>query len=120
MMKMIDLALSSEERDADSSMLIGHGGGDEPCYSCASFTLDDKAIQKLDLDGEGVERGDSLHFSAIGKVTGMTDMPHGKCFYMQITHIGISDENQSDSSDVKSDEGRAKGRYGSDEEDDGA
>lgn len=116
MMKMVDLAMSQDERDTSHPMMLGMGKSDEPCYSCASFTLDDAALEKLELDGNGAERGDTIHLSVLAKITGVTDMEYGKCFYLQMTHVGVNGEEQSESSDVKSDESRAKGRYSSDEE----
>lgn len=119
MRKMVSLALSREEKSADHPMMLGYGAqeSDEPSYPCGCcLYLDDATIKKLDLDGEGVEKDDSLHFMAVGKVIRTSDGPEGKCIHMQITDIGIEGEDQSESSDVKSDESRAKGRYGSDDE----
>lgn len=122
MRKMVSLALSKEEKDKSyGSPMIGYGDdSDETKYPCGCcLYLDDATIAKLDLDNSDVEKGDSLHFMAVGKVVRLSDGPEGKCIHLQITDIGIDSEDQTDGSDVKSDEGRAKGRYGS-EEDDGA
>lgn len=118
-MKMIDLALSREEKDSTLGMpTIGYGSdSDETKYPCGCcLYLDDATLKKLDLDNEGVEKDDTLHFSALGKVVRLSDGPEGKCVHLQLTHIGIAPEG-GEVPEPKSDEGRAKGRYGSDEED---
>lgn len=121
MRKMVSLALSQEEKDkSNGSPMIGYGDdSDEIKYpgGCCLY-LDDATIAKLDLDNSDVEKGDSLHFMAVGKVVRLSDGPEGKCIHLQITDIGI--EGDEAESEPKSDEGRAKGRYGSDEEDDAA
>lgn len=121
MRKMVSLALSREEKDKSYGPMIGMADdSDETKYPCGCcLYLDDATIAKLDLDNSDVEKGDSLHFYAVGKVVRLSDGPEGKCIHLQLTDIGIDGED-AEEPEPKSDEGRAKGRYGSDDEDDAA
>lgn len=120
MRKMVSLALSREERDKNSPMMLGYGGRDDdgPAYppGCCIY-LDDSTLKKLDLDAADVERGDTLHAFILAKVERISDGPEGQCIHMQITDMGIEDEDRENEAAERDEPNRrAKKRYGADED----
>lgn len=95
MLKLVEMArTASEIKDAAIPSIQN-----EPLYDYGlTLRLNHETLEKLNLDDSDVEVGDLLDFRAMAKVTSVSKHDTGDgekcCVELQITHMGIP-ENES-------------------------
>lgn len=122
--KMIDMAQTPEEARDESAPIVEalpkkYAGPRYP-YGLA-ICLGKEELDKLDLD-EDCEVGDTVHLFAMAKVTSAShrEMADGKTecrIELQITHLGVEDEDE-ENEEADRGESRASKRYGKSEPED--
>lgn len=122
---MVDMAASPERGQSELLMPVGVDALHDryPYGLCISLTQDDLA--KLDLDSD-CEIGDMIHMFAMGKVTSISKSANASAkddncrIEIQITHLGLEDEDHENAGEDKGDapkrNDRAQTRYGSDDD----
>lgn len=128
--KMVDMAKSPEEVKEQTAQSVPAMGiaPSAPVYPWGlCLRLEDDALEKLGLDGEMPTVGDMIHLCAMAKVTSvsaneMEDGNGGKktrcCIELQITHLGVEDEDQESAAIEDAEEQTSARRsrfYGGDE-----
>lgn len=97
----VDLALTPQEKEGKSSPVVPETK-DEPIYPFGtSISLETDQIDKLGL--EDGEVGDYLHAEVLIKLCGLhvteTESGQRKCMQLQITHMAIKGDGDSDDED---------------------
>jgi hypothetical protein len=117
--KMIDMAKTPDEIKEEIGEMVcpsppGKYKGPRYPYGLA-LCLGKDELEKLDLDTD-CEVGDTIHLFALAKVTSasQSELADGTTEYrieLQITHLGVEDEND-ENEEMDRGEGRAARRYG--------
>ena len=133
--KMVDLARTPQETKEDvagykvSSPMDAPAG---PVYGYGlCLRLEREDLEKLGMDEDLPEVGDTIHIMAMAKVTSVSErenqLPNGEkksdcCVELQLTHMGAEDEDMEDPEErleraEAKDKERSSSFYGDEEED---
>jgi hypothetical protein len=126
--RMIDMARSPEEIKKDMApMSMPSPESSAPAYPYGlCINLTEAEIDKLGIDAADCSVGDMIHLFAIAKVTSRSDNEmetagggRKQCcrIELQITHLGLEDEDREDMAEASRERGRK--RYGGDDDDGG-
>ena len=98
---MVDMAMTPKER-AENAPVMPTSEYDGPKYPWGlSISLDEDALEKLEVDFESIEVGETYHLFVLAKVTAKSNSEREsgeprKCVEMQITHMGAESEDAED------------------------
>lgn len=127
--RMIDMARSPEEVKKDlAPMSMPSPDASAPVYPWGlCINLTERELEKLGIDASDCCTGDMIHLFAIAKVTSKNDTEvetaggerEKRCrIELQITHLGLEDEDREEMAETDRGE-KARKRYGGDDGDDG-
>lgn len=109
--KMVDMANDAEPKDKPETAIADIALPRYPWGLC--IRLDEKQLEKLDIETGDAEVGDTIHLFALAKVTSISSSEReggesSKCVELQITHLATESEDEENR---MSDDERAERRY---------
>lgn len=95
---MVSMEMTAEER-AENSPIVQGGSYEGPKYPWGlALRLENDSLEKLKVDFDSLEVGESYHLFALAKVTAKSSNERDsgepcRCVELQITHLGAESED---------------------------